>query len=108
MENLACSYVQLLSVGYKRPIVSDMYKYVVPEYAQNWRYLGTLLGFKHVEMEFIFNDFHNDSEECCRLLLLRWLNKNPDASWDQLFSAINDLPQPSLEGINQIYVIIVT
>ena len=49
---------------------------------------------------------HNDAEECSRSLLSRWLEKNPDASWDQLFSAIDDLPKSPLPeiahpGINQ-------
>ena len=83
-----------------------MYKYVVPEYAHNWRYLGALLNFKHAEMENIFSDFRNDSKECCRHLLSTWLEKNPDASWNQLFSAIDDLPQPEIvhRSMNQIYV----
>ena len=81
---------------------------MIPKYEDNWKKLGALLGFKPGEMEFIYSDFHDDTEECCKLLLFRWLNKNPHASWDQLFSAIDDLPQPSLQGMNQIYVIIVT
>ena len=96
MENLACSYVQLLSTGCKRPTLRDVYKYVVPEYAHNWRYLGAQLDFKHTEMEIIFSDFRNDSQECCRNLLSRWLEKNPDASWDQLFLAIDNIPQRPL------------
>ena len=84
-----------------------MYKYVVPEYAHNWRYLGASLHFDYAEMEIIFSDFRNDAKECCRSLLSRWLEKKPDASWDQLFLAIDDLPQPPLhqiayQGMNQI------
>ena len=112
--NLVCSYyVRLLPIGCKRPTLRDVYKYVVPEYAHNWRYLGALLHFTHAEMEIIFSDFRNDSQECCRNLLSRWLEKNPDASWNQLFLAFDNLPQPSLpeivhQGLDQIYVIIVT
>ena len=100
-------YIQLLSIGYKRPALRDVYKYVVPKYAHNWRYLGASLNFDHAEMEIIFSDFRNDSKECCRHLLTNWLEKNPDASWDQLFSVIDDLPQTPLpeiahQGMNQI------
>ena len=75
-----------------------MYKYVIPKYAHNWRYLGASLHFDHAEMEIIFSDFCNDSKECYRSLLSRWLEKSTDASWDQLFSAIDDLPE--YQGIN--------
>ena len=69
-----------------------MYKYVVPEYAHKWQYLGLLLNFKQAELSTIFSNFRNDAEECCRSLLGRWLEKDPIASWDQLFSAIDNLP----------------
>ena len=80
-----------------------MYRYVVPKYAHEWRYLGALLKFEQAELEIIFSDYRNDSKECCRSLLSQWLNKHHDASWNQLFSAINDIPSlsgPTLQGIH--------
>ena len=68
-----------------------MYRYVVPQYAHKWRYLGALLHFEQPELDIIYSNFRNDVEECCRSLLSRWLNKNHDASWNQLFSAIDNL-----------------
>ena len=68
-----------------------MYKYVVPEYASKWIYLGANLHFKQAELETIFCNYRHDSEECYRNLLSRWLEKS-DASWDQLLSAIDNLP----------------
>ena len=97
----------IVSIGYKRPTLGDVYKHVVPEYAHKWKYLGALLHFDQAELEIIFSNFRNDSEECCRSLLSRWLQKNPDASWDQMFLAIDDLSQLLLseityQGMNQI------
>ena len=105
MEAMQHLYILLSCIGWKRPALRDVYKYVVPEYAHNWRYLGASLHFDHAEMEIIFSDFRNDSKECCRYLLSRWLEKNPGAIWDWLLSAIDDLPQPLLpetahQGIN--------
>ena len=71
---------------------------MVPEYAHKWRHLGLLLHFKQAELEIIFSNFRNDSEECCRSLLSRWLEKYPVVSWDQLLSAIDELPSPSEIG----------
>ena len=76
---------------YKRPKLRDIYRYVVPKYAHNWEYLGTLLYFDQAELMTISKNFRNDSEECCRNLMSRWLDKNHDASWDQLLSATDDL-----------------
>ena len=71
---------------------------MVPEYAHKWMYLGAILHFKQAELEIIFKNFRNDSEECCRSLLSRWLERNPVASWDQLLSAIDELPPLSEIG----------
>ena len=87
------TYVHIY-VEYRRPTLRDVYKHVVPEYAHKWKCLGALLHFKQAELDIIFNNFRNDAEECCRSLLSRWLEKSPDASWDQLLSAIDDIPQP--------------
>ena len=81
-----------VSLELKRPELRHVYKYVVPEYAHRWRYLGALLGFKQSELYIIFSNFRNDTEECCRSLLSRWMEKCENASWDHLFRAIDDLP----------------
>ena len=94
-------------IGNKRPKLRDLYKYVVPKCAHKWRYLGALLHFDQTELDIIFSNLRNDSEECCRSLLSRWLEKNRGVSWNQLLSAIDDLSQPQLtkvvyQGMNQI------
>ena len=69
---------------------------MVCRYAHKWRFLGTLLKFDQAKLDIIYSDYHNDSENCCMRLLSIWLEKFPDASWDQLLSAIDDL---SYQGI---------
>ena len=89
-----------ISIEYRRPELRDVYKYVVPEYAHKWRYLGALLHFKQAELDIIFSNFRNDAEECCRNLLSRWLEKSSNATWHQLFLAIDDLPLLSKQGVS--------
>ena len=79
----------------KRPTLRDVYRHVVPNYAHKWRYLGNQLQFSQAELDIIFSNFHNDSEDCCRNLMSRWLNKSSNATWDQLLTAIDNLPQQS-------------
>ena len=92
-------------IGYKRPELRDVCKYVIPEYAHNWRSLGELLHFKPAKLEIIFSDCRNDCKKCCRRLLSSWLEKDPNASWDRLLSAIDDLHPLSeidSQGMNEI------
>ena len=98
-----CINNQLSFIEFKRPTLRDVYRYVIPQYAHRWRYLGALLHFEQPELDIIFSDFRNDSKECCRSLLSRWLEKNHDASWNQLFSAIDNLIPPCgtvYQGVN--------
>ena len=97
-----------ISLELKRPELRHVYKYVVPEYAHRWRYLGALLDFKQTELDIIFSNFRNDTEECCRSLLSRWLEKSKIATWDHLFRAIDDLPpsfhsETTCQGVNVKY-----
>ena len=92
-------YRAAFSIEFKRPELRDVYRYVVPEYASKWRCLGALLLFEQAELETIFSNFRHDAEECCRDLLSRWLKKTIDASWDQLLSAIDNLPKFVYQGI---------
>ena len=71
---------------------------MLPKYAHEWRFLGGLLNFDQTELNIIFSDFRNDSKECCGRLLSQWLDKTPDASWNQLLSAIDDLPENVHQG----------
>ena len=89
-------YTLSILIEYKRPTLRDVYKYVVPKYAHEWRFLGGLLHFEQAELDIIFSDFRNDSKECFRRLLSIWLDKNSDASWNQLISAIDEIHQSSL------------
>ena len=86
------TYIILYILGHKRPQNRDVYKYVVPDYAYKWRYLGAQLGFKQPILNSIFEDFRNDSNRCCKELLDQWLEKNANASWDKLLLAIDNLP----------------
>ena len=85
----------------ERPTLCDVYRYVVPNYAHKWRYLGALLHFNQAELNIIFSNFRNDSEECCRSLLSRWLEKTANASWNQLFAAIDELSSLPYQGMNE-------
>ena len=83
------------TTGNKRPTRRDVQRHVVPNYAHKWRDLGAQLQFSQAELNIIFSNFCNDAEKCCGDLMSRWLKKNSNATWDQLFTAIDNLPQQS-------------
>ena len=91
LYNVVTYYCSYVFIEHRRPTLRDLYKYVVPKCAHKWRYLGALLNFDQAQLDIIFSNFRNDSEECCRSLLSRWLEKTTDASWNQLFLAIDDV-----------------
>ena len=78
-------------IEYKKPTLRDLCKYVIPKYAHEWQHFGVLLHFEQAELDIMQDNCHHNSKKCCRSLLSTWLEKYPDALWDQLFSAIGDL-----------------
>ena len=81
-----------------------MCRYVVPQYAHKWRQLGAQLHFDQAKLDIILSNFQRDSEGCCRDLLHRWLDKNSSATWNQLLTVIDNLPQESFTNENQGYI----
>ena len=86
---IKCSY----STETEKPTLRDVCRHVVPNYAHKWRNLGAQLQFDQAELDIVFSNHHNDSEGCCRDLMSRWLQRFPTATWDQLLTAIDDLPE---------------
>ena len=93
--NIYYTYLSI-SVEYKRPTLCDVYKYVVPKYAHEWRFLGGLLHFDQAELDIIYSDYRHDAKECCRKLLSIWLERSAHASWNQLVVAIDEIHQSSV------------
>ena len=83
----------MYSTGNEKPTTRDVCRHVVPSYAHKWRFLGVELQFDQAELDIIFSNHHNDSVSCCRDLMSGWLQKFPSATWDQLLTAIDNLPE---------------
>ena len=70
-----------------------------------WRDLGIiLLGEKSLpELDIISVNAHNNVIKCCSGMIRLWLERQPEASWDQLINALIDVQLESLaadiEGI---------
>ena len=78
----------LFIVATSTPLLKDLYEYVTPCYAAEWRVLGTLLGLTREELKIIQHDNHHKAVPCCNAVLEKWLEVDPFASWNKLLGVI--------------------
>ena len=75
--------------------MKDLYKHVTPCYAAQWEDIGVYLDIEQGPLNTIRANHPGDVESCCRDLWKKWLQLDPDATWDKLFTAIDDCPTRS-------------
>ena len=59
--------------------------------ATKWRELGPVLIDSYRIISQIESDHRNDVCTCCRVMFEKWLERTPDADWDQLIAALNEI-----------------
>ena len=59
--------------------------------ATQWRDLGLELVISNKILRVIEANYPNDVDTCCRVMFERWLEKRPDASWNQLITALKNI-----------------
>ena len=72
-----------------KPELKDLLNYVIPKYAPYWKEIGKCLHFKPETLKIIKCDNLRDTEGMCRVMFTIWLQKNVNASWDELFKALD-------------------
>lgn len=60
-------------------------------HATHWKEIGSLLGVNPRDLKIIENDNMYRVQPCCRAMLEKWLEVDPDASWPKLFEAVNQI-----------------
>ena len=93
------SYVELISIDYNYsnliftgttiPLLKDLYQHITPQYAADWRVIGTLLGLPSGELKAIEAGYPTNVKWCCSQMLEKWLEMDPTASWEKLFTVID-------------------
>jgi len=74
--------------GGERPEERDINSHVVPHYATKWRELGLSLGVTSSQLDIIDVDHPKSCEERCKVMLRRWLQQDPSATWGKLDDAV--------------------
>ena len=70
------------------PSLKDLYELITPQYAAEWKVIGTLLGLPSGELKIIEVGWPTNVEWCCNQMLEKWLEEDTTASWGKLFTAI--------------------
>ena len=70
------------------PLLRDLYQHITPQYAADWREIGTLLGLPLGELKAIENGYPTNVKWCCNRMLEKWLEIDITASWGKLFTII--------------------
>ena len=81
--------VKLFVTGDEKPMEQDTNGYVVPHCSTKWRELGLALGVTTSQLDIIHVDHPNSCEERCRVMLRKWLQQDPSATWGKLVDAIH-------------------
>ena len=81
-------------LGDTKPKESDLFRYIVPKVAENWRDLGVLLEIPNHHLDTIAVNNTNHPvyiEQCCKIMLQKWMEITTDLTWDKLQKSIDCL-----------------
>ena len=70
------------------PSMMDLHHYITPQYASQWRVIGTQLGLSNERLKIIEYDNRDKAEPCCNDTLIEWLRMDTTATWGKLFTVI--------------------
>ena len=71
-----------------RPRVLYLNRLFIEKYAIKWRKIGLELNITSEALDIIEVDYPNKVQERCRVMLEKWLQKDPEASWEKLLHAV--------------------
>ena len=83
------------------PKLKDLYQHITPQYAADWKVIGTLLGLPIGELKAIEAGYPTNVKWCCNQMLEKWLEVNPSASWEKLISVIESPAVSSGQAIDK-------
>ena len=70
------------------PLLKDLYQYITPRYASDWKVIGTLLDIPTGELKIIEAGYPTNIKWCCNQMMEKWLEMDSTASWGKLFGVI--------------------
>ena len=84
-----CANQQVVfTVVNNRPLLRDLYQNITPQYATQWKVIGTLLDLPSETLNIIERNHMFQVDLCCNAMLEKWLQVDTTASWRKLFTVI--------------------
>ena len=91
------TFTLLCSIENTRPTMRDLNRYVVKNYATGWYDIGIELGLELSVLKTIKRDNPQQSVDCLRETLDKWLTMNiDDATWKTLEIALTNVNRAEL------------
>ena len=87
------------------PLLKDLLQYITPQYAPQWRVIGTQLSLPTEILDIIEHDNMNKVVHCCNAMLRRWLEIDPTACWRKLFTVIESPAVSTDRGDLSLYIV---
>ena len=78
----------LYSISELIPTEQYLQRLFINRYATSWRKIGLVLDVDSTILDIINNDFVTEEQARCKTMLKEWLKKEPMASWEKLFQAV--------------------
>ena len=88
MSKLMIYDLYIILSGKITPSVMDLSEHFTPQYATDWKVIGTMLDIEYYRLEMIEKDFNGNATYCCNEMVKEWLKIDTTASWEKLFKAI--------------------
>ena len=85
----------------RRIVKIDLYQHITPQYAADWKVIGTLLGLPSGELQAIEAGYPTNVKWCCNQMLKKGLEMDPTASWGKLFTIIESPAVSSGEAVDK-------
>ena len=89
MHIVCCDQFSVLLVLNSPPKLKDLYNLITPEYAAQWKVIGTLLDIRKGTLDAIEGAYPTNMPWCCNKLLETWLDIDTNASWKKIIQVIN-------------------
>ena len=101
MYRCTSNIYQLILTGNTVPSLKDLYLHITPQYAADWKVIGTLLGLPSGELKAIEAGYPTNVKWCCNQMLEKRLEMDPTASWGKLFTVIESPAVSSDQAVDK-------
>ena len=81
-------YTYSFTIVNNKPFLKDLYRHITPQYATQWKVIGTLLDLPSETLNIIECNHIFQVDLCCNAMLEKWLQVHTTASWGKLFTVI--------------------